>query len=291
MRPAAKAGRFTFAADVADQRVRVVVNALDEDDAYLDFLSIRGSAVGPELTSVDFGMEQVAPGRYVGEFPAAKAGSYFVSLSPGLPEMAPILCGVNVPSSNEFRDRTVNEFLLGRLRETVPKEGQPGVLVDAGADSEAAASLATVDSFRREGLPKAIHSRDVWHEIVFCVGCLFFFDVFLRRVTVGFGWLVPLAGRVRTWAFGGSVPVSQPATIARLRGRKADIAGDIERLQMATRFGPSPEPGSTEIPRQEPTAASPLADADVPPPPLAEDASPDETYTERLLRAKHNVWD
>ena len=47
MRPAGGSGKFTVATDVADGQVRVVVNALDKDDEFLNFLSMTGTAVGP----------------------------------------------------------------------------------------------------------------------------------------------------------------------------------------------------------------------------------------------------
>ena len=83
MRPAGGSGKFTVATEIADGQVRVVVNALDKNDEFLNFLSMNATAVGPDMKPVPMKIEQTSPGRYVGTLPARDAGSYFVTLSPG----------------------------------------------------------------------------------------------------------------------------------------------------------------------------------------------------------------
>ena len=58
---------------------------------------------------------QEAPGRYVGEFAADKAGSYLLAINTGQGNAAPLLTGVTVPYSAEFRERETNEALLTTL--------------------------------------------------------------------------------------------------------------------------------------------------------------------------------
>ena len=92
--------------------MRVVVTALDDKNEFLNFLTMTGTAVGPDLKKpLDLEIEQTAPGRYVGTFPVHEAGSYFVTINPGR-GMAPLRTGVNVPYSDEFRDRGANDALL-----------------------------------------------------------------------------------------------------------------------------------------------------------------------------------
>ena len=78
---------------------------------------MNGTAVGPDMQPVPMKIEQTAPGRYVGSFPGKDAGSYFVMVSPGAGQ-APIRTGINVPYSDEFRDRSPNEALLDQLAGT-----------------------------------------------------------------------------------------------------------------------------------------------------------------------------
>ena len=130
MRPVDEEGKFTVATDFKDGKVRVVVTALDKNDEFQNFLDMSATAVSPELKPIDLRMEQTAPGRYVGEFPAADPGSYMVMLSPGTGK-APLRTGINVPYSDEFRGLATNETLLDRLAKLVPKGGAAGRLIDA----------------------------------------------------------------------------------------------------------------------------------------------------------------
>ena len=44
--------------------------------------------------------------------------------------MAPLRTGVNVPYSDEFRDRGANDALLTQLAAVQPKDGPPGQLIE-----------------------------------------------------------------------------------------------------------------------------------------------------------------
>ena len=114
MRPAGGTEKFTTATEVADGQIRVVVNALDKNDEFLNFLGMTATVVGPDLKPVAMKMTQTAPGRYVGEMPAGDSGSYFIVVGPG-GGLAPIRTGVTVPYSDEFRDLATNDALLGQL--------------------------------------------------------------------------------------------------------------------------------------------------------------------------------
>ena len=112
MRPSGGSGRLTATFEPLEGKMRVVVTALDDKNEFLNFLTMTGTAVGPDLKKpLDLEIEQTAPGRYVGTFPVHEAGSYFVTINPGR-GMAPLRTGVNVPYSDEFRDRGANDALL-----------------------------------------------------------------------------------------------------------------------------------------------------------------------------------
>ena len=288
MRPTNESGKFSVAAEPGDGKVDLVVTALDENDEFYNFLSMTGTAVGPDLQPTPVRIDQTAPGRYVGSFSARDAGSYFVMISPGA-GMAPIRTGINVPYSAEFRDRSANEALLGELAKLTPKGGKPGLVIaplDRGKPTEA---MLAANPFRHGELAKATSSQDIWHFLVFVCGCLFFFDVFFRRVQVSLTWLPPLAGRA--WNFilrrqSEPVPVE---TMQRLRSSKAQVTGQIDQLRADARFEPSPE-ASTDVSSLE-EAPSKLQP---PKPPTMTDEekqkAEEESYTERLLRAKKQVW-
>ena len=186
MRPVNDAGKFTVASEVKGSKVKVFVTALDKDDEFLNFLDMGGSVIGPDVELRELKLAQTAPGRYVGEFDAQDAGSYFMMVSPGA-GMAPIRTGVNVPYSAEFSDREADVGLLTSLADLAPRGGGTGRMIDGTLDSGGMDELLAVNSFRRD-LPAATSSQDAWHLLVLSAACLFFFDVFFRRVTVGWAW-------------------------------------------------------------------------------------------------------
>jgi uncharacterized membrane protein len=293
MRPTGDTGKFTVATEVEDGRVKLVVTALDKDDEFLNFLELEGTVVGPDMKPIDVDVKQTAPGRYVGDFEAKSKGNYFVLLNPG-PGRTPIRVGVNVPYSDEFRDRQTNEGLLKSLAALEPKQGSPGkVIEDANPNDTPTQQMAKLLEFNtfRHDLAEATSSQDVWHLLLLIGTCLFFGDVFVRRVAVNFDWLWPIVYQVRDRLARREKQAVPDVVMDRLRSRKAEVGDELEQRRAATRFEPTPDaPDSTEAlsePLPGPAAAEPQ------PKPKA-DLAPEkeaESYTSRLLKAKQKVWD
>ncbi len=290
MRPAGGLGKFTVATDIADGQVRVVVNALDKNDEFLNFLSMNATAVGPDMKPVPMRIEQTSPGRYVGSFAARDAGSYFIMLSPGTGQ-TPIRAGITVPYSDEFREREPNDALLEQLAQVVPKDGPVGKVIEVPDDFKKSDPLPAVDPFRHD-LPKASSNQDAWHYFLLAACCVLFGDVFCRRVHVRFDWVPPLAGRARDWILRRQPKPAAPEFMQRLQSRKAEVSDHFDQLRAATRFEPSPErPVDAEVLED---AAKPSGEAkmDKPAAPsLGQAKAEEESYTERLLKAKKKVWD
>lgn len=284
MRPADDDDKFTVATDVEDGRVQVVVNALDKNDEFVNFLGMAGTVIGPDLKQRELKMEQTAPGRYVGSFPGRDSGSYFVTVSPGAGK-AMIRTGINIPYSDEFRARATNTNLLEQLASVEPQGGEPGRWIDAPNNLDDVPALAAVDSFRHD-LEKATSSQDIWYQLALVAGCLFFGDVFVRRVHVGFGWLPPLMLRFRDRLLGRPDRPPPTETIDRLRSRKAEVGDRLEQLRAAARFE-APDAGPSQ---PEEILQSPLSPPPAPTAPQLAESQPAESYTERLLKAKKKVW-
>ncbi len=189
MRPSGDRGKYTVASDVRDGKVRVVITALDQNDEFRNFLDMTGAAVGPDLQAFDFPIRQLASGRYVGEFDADRAGSYLVTIVPH-PGEAPLLSGVDIPYSAEFRDRDTNVGLLQNLVALRPVGGTPGVLSEADLEPANIDQLLELNPFR-EDLPKAVSIRDIWPLLLLLSAVVFLADVFVRRVTVTADWILP----------------------------------------------------------------------------------------------------
>lgn len=295
MRPVGDTGKFTIATDVQDGKVQVIVTALDKNDEFLNFLDMGGSVVGPDMKPIDLDIKQTAPGRYVGEFPAKDKGSYFVLLSPG-PGQAPIRAGVNVPYSDEFRDRETNDPLLETLASMKPKRGKSGLVIEAKNDSASTKQhierLLRFNPFRHD-LPKATSNQDIWPMLAFAACLVFFADVFTRRVNVSFAWVPPLALKVRDKILRRESVPQENKVMDRLRSRKAEVVESLDQRRAAARFEPVPDAPPPESIGDQ--TATPKTVPPVRHKPTAGQITPDQkeedSYTNRLLKAKKKVWE
>ncbi len=106
MRPADR-GNLSLNVRREQGRIKVVVDALDKDNQFLNFLRIQGNVVGPDLKRV---LDRAGPdraGRYEATVENAEAsGNYFVNLGYRGPDdvQGIISSGVSVPYSDEYRE-------------------------------------------------------------------------------------------------------------------------------------------------------------------------------------------
>ncbi|MEZ6070456.1 MAG: glutamine amidotransferase [Pirellulales bacterium] len=294
MRPMDDQGNFTVAVDQSDGQGRVFITALDKDDRFIDMLNMTGMVVDPDMDAVDIDVAQTAPGRYVGTFDATKSGNFLVMVNPG-GNLPPIRTGLNVPYSDEFRDRQPDVGVLSAMASLVPKGGEPGTFVEVDSNETDLKELLDVNPFRRD-LERARSSQDIWYYLLFAAGCLFFFDVFNRRVAVSFAWVAPLVGTVRSRLLGREESRADEEYLDRLRSRKREVSAGLDERRAATRFEPTSdapqaesedlaaaiESGGAKKPSGGPapgktSGLAPQADAEV------------ESYTDRLLKAKRQV--
>ncbi|HUY89526.1 MAG TPA: VWA domain-containing protein [Pirellulales bacterium] len=288
MRPAGDQGKFSVATEVEDGQVRLFVTALDKNDEFLNFLDLRGAVVGPDMKPHALKLEQTAPGRYVGSFEAQEAGAYTAMITPGAGQQ-PILTGVNVPYSPEFRDREADEALLTSLARLEAKGGARGEVIRDSAGVGRVDELLAIDVFRHD-LAKADSRQDVWQFALLAAALLFFGDVFFRRVQVGFAWLPPLTRRLRNRVLGRPQQPPPPEYMSRLRSRKAEIDEQLQQRRAAARFEPTPDaPIDVAAVEEElkgpppPKPAAPAASS------LSPEKKEEEGYTSRLLKVKKGV--
>lgn len=289
MRPTDELGNFSVATSVRDGKTQVIVTALDQDEQFLNDLSMSGTVVSPEMASLPLRMEQTAPGRYIGEFPSEDSGSYLIVVNPG-GDRAPIRTGVNIGYSAEYRDIETNMALLETLAKLPAKDGPAGNLVEVGLNSADREQLLASNPFRRDLAP-AIANQPIWPWLMLVGSCVFFADVFVRRVQIQFDWVKPMLTRVGDFVLRREKAVPVPETMSRLRSRKKEIGEKLDRGRAAARFESSDTPADSPpvaptatTPSTKPTPAKPQPDA-------AEEEPSQESYTERLLKAKRKVWD
>ena len=117
MRPADR-GNLTLNVRREQGRIKVVVDALDKNNEFLNFLQIQGNVVNPDLKSSTVELVQTAPGRYEATIENAEAsGNYFVNLGYRGPDnvQGVISSGVSVPYSDEYRELRSNPTTLETL--------------------------------------------------------------------------------------------------------------------------------------------------------------------------------
>lgn len=150
----------------------VLVEALDKQAGYVNFLRFTGRLLTPSLESTALELFQTGPGRYEGKFEVKDHGNYLVGLQYSAPNRPGglVRTGVSVPYSPEYRDMEAN---VGLLRQVAQRTGgrwfEP---MDPQAD----------ELFSRD-LPPVVARRPVWWEVIaWLLLPLFVLDVACRRL-------------------------------------------------------------------------------------------------------------
>ncbi|MEE8170044.1 MAG: VWA domain-containing protein [Phycisphaerae bacterium] len=288
------AANFEVMTRVEGDRGKVVIEALNKDTAYLNFLQMRGVVIGPQGEPKRINLQQTGPGRYEADFPASDAGSYLVNIqaagAPGEPG-ALIRTGVSVAYSREFRELSANESLLQRIVNESPN----GRLLDP--------SPAAADVFAHN-LPETISRLPIWNLLTRLAVAMFLIDVAVRRIAVDprtvarrvRGFIADLAGRFAPGRRAEAVLGDLKAVRRRVRSEQTATGESTEAAAADA------QPAVNRARRFEADAADlkkPLADlrravggADAPRPPAPgaaaapKEQGPVESMTARLLRAK-----
>ena len=213
-----ESGDFSIATVVEEGEVRVVVNALDENQDHRNLLDMNASVVDPELNPISMEIRQTAPGRYVGSFPVDRAGNYLVQVIPE-PGAAPLTGGVTVPFHDEYRFRTINRPLLETLASGEPTGGEPGHLSEPISES-GLETLLESNPFR-DGLPSVRGIRDAWPWFVLAGCCLFVGDVMTRRIDFGVGRVAQFIDRLRRRPAASVPPIERLDRLAQAKRQAA----------------------------------------------------------------------
>jgi uncharacterized membrane protein len=305
-------GRMIMTAEYRDGKVKVVVDARDDNNHAMTDLVLEGGVTSPSPTGSEdrkvggkFGtikFEQKNSGLYEAEFKAEEAGSYFINAQARRSvktvkdgkdtvheETDSVRAGVTVPYSPEFADMESNAPLLERLRAAT------GGSTFADAEAALARAASSGEVFRRAGLPPSRTSQPIWYWLLLACGVVMFFDVAVRRIAIDPAELVTAMKRVweklrrRTAA-----PVAAPQFLERLSSRKAQVDESFGRLRGSRRFGPTDAmvsgvpPGADEALANAEHAAPMVARPDGLEPKKEEEAA---DYASRLLKAKQRVWE
>ena len=167
-----------------DNMGEVVVDAIDSKGEFINFLDSQVGVVAPNRDRTVIDLEQVAPGRYRGRFPAPQEGVYLVGMAQRRNErvVGSQLAGLVVPYAEELRDLGVDETALREMSE----------LTGGGPLNDP-----------REAFLKARRQSriavEIWTWMVGLVAVLMVPEIALRRVgPAAFAWLGALGRRHRT---------------------------------------------------------------------------------------------
>ena len=289
MRPITESANFSVGTEFKDNRIRVVVNALDEDENFLNFLNMSASGIDPDLNSVGLDFKQVGPGRYIAEHEVNDSGNFLFSIFPG-EGYERLTAGINVPYSSEYSDRESNRALLESLASFEPNGGETGSVIEGDLSEAGLGKLLATNTFRPT-LTETVGIQDVWPLMVLLCGMMFFADVFVRRVAVRLDWIGEYISEFKSKRNESEVQHS----MARLQSRKAEIEKEIETRRAKTKFAPEVDDRASGKAQLEQLIGDEIdGSADKKRPKKRRDTSlnvekEEQSYTSRLLDAKRKA--
>jgi hypothetical protein len=220
----------------AHGHVRMVASKQQGD--FLNFLSVQGKEVGPDMQTHDMTLVQTGPGTYEADFDARAAGTHVLLLSYASPTGArgTAVSGLAVNDNPEFRDLSSNDSMLDQIaKRTGGRMLQP-------FDSAAA------DLFTREGLAESSSSMPVWDLLLPFAMALLLVDVMVRRIA--WDWMATkrlmaaLANRIRE--FTSLRKVEAATTISALQQTRAAVVDrmEAERTRGQSQSAVLPDPAA-----------------------------------------------
>ncbi|MBN2312605.1 MAG: VWA domain-containing protein [Sedimentisphaerales bacterium] len=164
-------------ADVQGRQVTINVEAIDAEGKFMQFASIEGQIIAPDVTSETLELIQTGPGQYRGQFQAGSSGSYLVNLRyKKLAEQTRTHfthSTVTIPFAPEFRDLSDNAPLLAEISE-----------ISGGRILPSDPNQANL--FDYTGLEFPQTEMPLLRPLMFFFLALFLLDVAVRRVVLDF---------------------------------------------------------------------------------------------------------
>ena len=224
----------------------LVVEARDENGAFINSLSLDASVIDPRLAAQEVRLRQVAPGRYEAEFTPTREGAYFIRVAgAGADESSGGVAqttGWVLSYSPEYRLRETNTTLLEDI-----------AALTGGRDVTGQPATVFRHDIREERAATAL-----WPYLLLLAVFLLPMDIAVRRVIITRSDV----RRLRDWTrqkLGLRDPVETQVTSARLaalKDAKQRATGAMPAATVAPEIAPSP---SSEA-RVGATSVSPQAE-------------------------------
>jgi hypothetical protein len=174
--------------EVADGKGHVVVDAVDGQGNFINFLDFESGLIGPTLERKPLALKQTGPGRYEATFPVEAAGSYMVTARSKEQEGAGglITGGLAMSYSPEYKNVRSNEALLKQVASLT-------------GGREATLSDNRVNLFDHN-LPSGSKPEPLWPNALALAILLVPLDVFFRRVMIDWRDVARGWATARDWA-------------------------------------------------------------------------------------------
>ncbi len=280
--------RLAMTAETRDGAIEVVVNALDRDDAPVDFLNLLGTVVLPGGEPQGFALEQVAPGRYTATVPTEEPGNYYFSISGG-GHSAPLRAAVSVPRTAELDNLFSYDGFLAELSEGKPRGGEPGRMIQSPRGIADTEGLLKTDVFR-PGLAPAKSRDAMWPVALLAASAVFLGDVFCRRVAISFSWLPQILGWLTVFRRQPAVSVD-PQRMERLRSSKSKATAQFGGTADPAAFQATAPADRSPVVSDEGRATQPSVETRPASAASAEGGETSPEFTSRLLEAKKRLRD
>jgi hypothetical protein len=297
LRPVESGKHLNMTTEQRDGKVRVIIDARDDNKMPLADVEFRGRITSPSLKESDgkkeLKFEQKNVGVYEAEFKAEDVGSYFLNVQAkwkdkdGKEVSDSIRGGVTLPYSPEFAEMDSNPALLERLRD----------LTGGTTIPDTAEALTRAADSGQVFRPLTVHHvslQPIWPWLVLLAGICLFFDVAVRRIAVDPTAAALKAHEVWERLRGrAAVTVATPQFLDRLKSRKAQVGAALGKGRAARRFeaeGPvtaPPTAGDLPLPPPRPAARRPVPGSQIGP----ERAQDPQDYASRLMRAKRRAME
>ena len=271
--PGEETGGIEAAFDVRGGQTTLHVESVDADGSPRDFYSTSAVVVGPDFSSTEVELVQIAPGVYEVPLGEIESGAYGLRITQTRPGSTPLgrTVGLVAQTAAEYRLLGANEPFLTALRTAT-----------GGAEV-----VTPLDPWVHD-LRTTSRSTDLWPLLLVIALLLWPLDIALRRVSIGRrefaaagAWVRELPRRRRVTAARTATGESMLAT--RGRATSAETRAALLRAPEATPVSgapsaaasPGPAPASATPPATSTTATPPAsAGPAAPPAPAAQPAAP-----------------
>jgi Ca-activated chloride channel family protein len=269
--PGEETGGIEAAFDTRGGQTTLHVESVEADGSPRDFYSTTAVVVGPDFSSAEVDLVQVAPGVYEVPLGEIESGAYGVRVTQTRPGSTPLgrTVGLVAPTAAEYRLLGTNEPLLASLRSAT-----------GGKEIE-----TPLDPWVND-LRTTARSTDLWPLLLVLALLLWPLDIALRRVSIGRRELAAAGAWVRALPRRRARTAARTATAesmlaTRARATSAETRSALRRAPDAAVAPTAPRPAEPVAPVEPPPVESPAPAA-----PATEPAAPAGTASDTLARLR-----